>query len=102
MLGVHLESSNRSASTSLASAFGKETGVGPKTKKPRSMAGLENRNKKTGSVAGLLRRLAASTAIHAAMKTDVFRAEKSFFNLGEKVNYLVGEKYLPKYHGRIK
>lgn len=70
--------------------------MGPKTKKPRSMAGPENKNKKTGSVAGFLRRLAASTAIHAAMKTDVFRAEKSFFNLEEKVNYLVGKKHLSK------
>jgi hypothetical protein len=76
MLGVHLESSNKSASTSLASALGKETGVGPKTKKPCSMAGLVIRNKKPGSGAGFLRRLAAFTAIHAAMKTNLFRAEK--------------------------
>jgi hypothetical protein len=76
MLGVHLESSNRSASTSLASALSKETGVGPKTKKPRSMAGLKMENKKPGSETGFSRRLAAFTAIHALIKSHLFRAEK--------------------------
>jgi len=32
---------------SLSSAQGKEAGMGPKTKKPRSMAGLVSRYKKT-------------------------------------------------------
>ena len=66
--------------------------MGPKTKKPCSMAGLEDRNKKPGSVAGFRERLAAFTAVHAAMKTDLFRAEKRFVRRSERINETDGVK----------
>jgi hypothetical protein len=40
---------------SLLSAQGKEAGMGPKTKKPRSMAGLVNGYKKPDSMVGFLK-----------------------------------------------
>jgi len=52
--------------------------MGPKTKKPRTMAGLIIRHEKTDSMVGFWKRLAAFTAVHAAIKPCLFRAEKSF------------------------
>jgi hypothetical protein len=53
--------------------------MGPKTKKPRSMAGLINWLQKTRLNGRVLeRRLAAFTATHAAIKAGLFRAEKAF------------------------
>lgn len=63
---------------SLSSAKSKEPGMGPKTEKPCSMTGLINRHKKPDSMAGFLKRFAAFTAVHAAMKPDLFRAENLF------------------------
>jgi hypothetical protein len=65
---------------SLSSAQSKEAGMGPKTIKPRSMAGLVSRYKKPDSLAGFRKRLAAFTAVHAAIKTNLFRAEKCFLS----------------------
>lgn len=58
------------------------------------MAGLENRNKKPGSVAGFLKRLAAFTATHAAIKTNLFRAEKPFLKKPSKSKKLLALKDL--------
>jgi len=50
---------------SLSSAMSKEPGMGPKTKKPRTMAGLINRHRKTDSMVGLLE---ASRCVHSSSR----------------------------------
>jgi hypothetical protein len=50
---------------SLSSAQSKEPGMGPKTKKPRSMAGLVSRYKKPDSMAGFLK---ASRCVHSSSR----------------------------------
>jgi hypothetical protein len=76
MLVVHLHSSDKVGSYVTGIRWKLGAGVGPKTKKPRMMAGLENGHKKPGSGPGSTKRRAAFTATHAAMKTELFRAEK--------------------------
>ena len=62
MLSVHLRSSINPASMTLSSAWSKETGMGPKTKKPRQMPRPINSEQKT-RLSGRVSR--ASRCVHS-------------------------------------
>jgi hypothetical protein len=52
---------------SLSSARSKEPGIGPKTKKPRSMAGLIKGHKKPDSMVGLLKGVSLRSQQHTLL-----------------------------------